>query len=118
MRLGGHLGRVVILRKPEAIIVSCFNRVDALLVRVLLLCILGSGAVPCRPMGRNPFQRQRTLVPPPPHRPPPARVVALPRLGSSDPDQDVPLKRHRYPSFTPIVSFYCSERYDTRRVLI
>ncbi|CAM9228787.1 unnamed protein product [Ectocarpus fasciculatus] len=28
-----------------------------------------------------------------------------------DPEQDVPLKRHRYPSFTPIVSFYCSERF-------
>eukprot|EP00903_Cladosiphon_okamuranus_P011737 g11035.t1 len=27
------------------------------------------------------------------------------------PDEDVPLKRHRYPSMSPIVSFYCSERF-------
>ncbi|CAM9152456.1 unnamed protein product [Choristocarpus tenellus] len=30
---------------------------------------------------------------------------------SRDPEQDVPLNRHKYPLYTPIVSFYCSERF-------
>eukprot|EP00904_Undaria_pinnatifida_P007460 jgi/Undpi1/3844/HiC_scaffold_16.g07213.m1 len=46
-----------------------------------------------------------------PASPPPDFDADFPCSASSDPDQDVPLKRHRYPVFTPIVSFYCSERF-------
>ena len=49
-----------------------------------------------------------------PASPPPDFDADFPCSASSDPDQDVPLKRHRYPVFTPIVSFYCSERYGAQ----